>query len=95
MQRPPSKPVRRRPTRLVKPLAHVPRVIEDNSHNRATIQGWIEKWHPVAARAMQAFAPLFDGKLEDAQVAPLNGVTQKLDEYYRDYLSSMGLRPGG
>ena len=32
-------------------------VIEDNSHNRATIQGWIEKWHPVAARAMQAFAP--------------------------------------
>ena len=68
-------------------------LIEDNSHNGRTIQGWIEKWHPVAARAMQAFAPLFEGKLEDAQVAPLEGVTQKLDDYYRDYLSSMGLQP--
>jgi hypothetical protein len=70
-------------------------VIEDNSHNSATIQGWIEKWHPVAARAVEAFAPLFEGKLEDAQMPPLEGVTQKLDKFYRDYLSAMGLQPSG
>ena len=68
-------------------------VIEDNSHNSGTIQGWIEKWHPVAARALQAFAPLFEGKLEDAQMPPLEGVTQKLDKFYRGYLSGMGLQP--
>jgi hypothetical protein len=68
-------------------------VIEDNSHNSGTIQGWIDKWHPVAARAVQAFAPVFDGKLDDAQMPPLEGVAQKLDKCYRDYLSSMGLRP--
>ena len=68
-------------------------VIEDNSRNTGTIQGWIEKWHPVAARALEAFAPLFEGRLDDAQMPPLKGVTQKLDEYYRDYLSSMGLSP--
>jgi toluene monooxygenase system protein E len=68
-------------------------VIEDNSHNAGTIQSWIDKWHPVAARAMQAFAPVFGGKLEDAQMPPLEGVAQKLNQYYRDYLSSMGLKP--
>jgi toluene monooxygenase system protein E len=68
-------------------------VIEDNSHNRGVIQGWIEKWHPFATRALQAFSPVFDGKLEDAQMPPLDGATQKLDEYYRDYLSGMGLYP--
>ena len=68
-------------------------VIQDNSHNTGTIQGWIDKWHPVAARALQTFAPLFEGKLQDAEMPPLEGVTQKMDKYYRDYLSSMGLQP--
>jgi toluene monooxygenase system protein E len=68
-------------------------VIEDNSHNSRTIQGWIEKGHPVAVPALQAFAPLFEGKLEDAQMPPLEGVTRKLDKFYRSYLSGMGLQP--
>ena len=68
-------------------------VIQDNSHNTGTIQGWIDKWHPVAARALQAFAPLFEGKLQDAEMQPLEGVTQKMAKYYCDYLSSMGLQP--
>jgi len=68
-------------------------VIEDNPQNRGTIQSWIEKWHPVATHALQAFAPLFEGKLEDAPMPPLEGVSQKIDKYYRDYLSSMGLHP--
>jgi toluene monooxygenase system protein E len=68
-------------------------VIQDNSRNAGIIQGWIDKWHPVAARAVQAFAPLLEGKLEDAEMPPLEGVTEKMDKYYRDYLSSMGLQP--
>jgi toluene monooxygenase system protein E len=68
-------------------------LIEDNSHNRGTIQGWIGKWHPVAARALQAFDPLFEGKLEHAQMLPLEGLSLKLDKYYRDYLTGMGLQP--
>jgi hypothetical protein len=68
-------------------------LLEDNSRNGDTIQGWIEKWHPVAARALLAFAPLFEGTLEGAQISPLEGVSQKLDKYYQDYLFSMGLRP--
>jgi toluene monooxygenase system protein E len=67
--------------------------IQDNSRNVRTIQGWIEKWHPVAIRALQAFSPLFEGKLEDALMPPLVGVSQKIGEFYRDYLSSMGLQP--
>jgi hypothetical protein len=66
-------------------------LIEDNPHNSRTIQGWIEKWHPVAADAVQAFAPVFDGHLDDAKMPPLERVTETLDDYYRDYLSSMGL----
>jgi toluene monooxygenase system protein E len=68
-------------------------LVEDNSQNGRTIQGWIEKWHPVAVRALQAFAPLFEGKLEDAHMPPFEGVSQKIDKYYRDYLSSMQLQP--
>jgi toluene monooxygenase system protein E len=68
-------------------------LIEGNSHSGRTIQGWIEKWHPVAVRALQAFAPLFEGKMEDAHMPPLDGVSQKIDKYYRDYLSSMELQP--
>jgi hypothetical protein len=36
---------------------------------------------------------VFDGKLDDAEMPPFDGVAQKLDGYYRDYLSSMGLHP--
>ena len=67
-------------------------VIEDNPRNGGIIQAWIEKWYPVAACAVQAFAPLFEGTLADAQTTPLEGVAQKIDKYYREYLSSMGLQ---
>jgi toluene monooxygenase system protein E len=68
-------------------------VIDDNTHNIGTIHGWIEKWHPVAARAVQPFAPLFEGNSEDAQMPPLGSVVQNLDKFYRGYLSTMGLQP--
>jgi len=66
--------------------------IEDNSHNSDTIQGWIDKWYPIAARALEAFGPLFTGSLDDARMPPVEDVSQKLDKYYQNYLSSMGLQ---
>jgi toluene monooxygenase system protein E len=68
-------------------------VMEDNPQNSITIQAWIDKWHPVAARVVQGFAPVFEGTLADAEMAPLEGVAENLAKYYRDYLSSVGLRP--
>jgi hypothetical protein len=44
-------------------------------------QGWINRWHPLAARAVHAFAPLFEDTSERTA----------LDRYYRDYLRSMNL----
>jgi toluene monooxygenase system protein E len=68
-------------------------VIEDNRHNTDTIQRWIQKWYQIAAPALQAFAPLFEGNLEDAHMAPLEGLGQKVDTYYPDFLAVMGLQP--
>jgi toluene monooxygenase system protein E len=68
-------------------------VIEDNPLNRRTIRAWIEKWHPVAASAVQAFAPLFEDKLEHAPMPPLEAVTHRLYQFYSDHLSAMGLQP--
>jgi hypothetical protein len=68
-------------------------VVEDNSRNTIVIQAWIEKCYPVAAHALQAFAPVFEGKLKDTPMLPLDGVTQKVDKCYRDFLSGMGLQP--
>jgi hypothetical protein len=73
-------------------LAQVPDLLTE--YFRLTPDTWGKDltWHPTAARALQAIAPLFDETLEDAQMPLLEGVTQKLDKYYRDYLSSMGLQ---
>ena len=69
---------------------------DDNSHNRDTVQLWIQKWYPAAARALHGFSPLFEGKLKDARMPPLEDVMQKLNKYYGDYLSSLGLeQPSG
>ena len=67
-------------------------VVEENPRNRSIIQSWIEKWHPVAIHAVQAFAPVFEGTLEGAQVPAFEGVFQKVNEYYRDFLSGVGLQ---
>jgi toluene monooxygenase system protein E len=67
--------------------------IEDNSDNRGTVQGWIEKWHPDAAHAVQAFAAVFDGGPESARMSVLDGIPWKLGEFYREYLARMSLRP--
>src|SRR6201998_828142 len=59
-------------------------VIEDNQLNRPTIQAWIEKWHRLASNAVHAFAPLFEGKLEQSPIHPLEGITHRLDQFHRE-----------
>jgi len=67
-------------------------VVEENSSHSSIIQAWIEKWYSVAECALQAFAPVFDGKLDEARMLPLEGVAQKVDKHYRDFLSSVGVQ---
>lgn len=67
--------------------------IDDDRQNKEVIQSWIEKWHPLAARAVIGFVPVFQGTLPDATMPPFEGVVQKLNTHYRDFIVSMGLQP--
>jgi toluene monooxygenase system protein E len=68
--------------------------IEDNVRNRDTIQGWINQWYPLAARAVHAFASLLEDTLEQIKTPPLERTERAIDRYYRDYLRSMNLEVG-
>lgn len=65
--------------------------IEDNVRNRDTIQGWINQWHPLAARSVSTFASLLENTVERTRAPLLQHVGEQLDRYYRDYLGSMNL----
>jgi toluene monooxygenase system protein E len=65
--------------------------IEDNVRNKDTIQAWIDRWYPLGARAVHAFAPLLDNTLERIGKPLLSPMGEALDRYYRDYLQSMNL----
>jgi hypothetical protein len=66
--------------------------IEDNIRNQETIQGWIDRWYPLAARAVHAFTPLVEDTLKMTATPPLQPIRESLDCYYRDHLQSMSLR---
>ena len=66
--------------------------IEDNVRNRDTIQGWINRWYPLAARAVHAFASLLEDTLKRNETPPLQHIGEAIDCYYRDYLRSMNLQ---
>jgi toluene monooxygenase system protein E len=68
--------------------------VEDRAHNRETIQVWINQWYPLAARAMETFAPLFEDTLEKTRTAPFERIEPVIDRFYRDYLRSMNLEVG-
>jgi toluene monooxygenase system protein E len=67
-------------------------VMEESSENIETIERWIAKWYPMAASAVQAFGPVFEGNSQDGPILRFARVTEELDKYYRAFLSSMGLR---
>jgi hypothetical protein len=65
--------------------------VEDNVRNKDTVQGWINRWHPLAARAVHTFAALLEASLERTNAPPLQPAGEALDRYYRDYLELMNL----
>jgi toluene monooxygenase system protein E len=65
--------------------------LEDNLHNKDVVQGWINRWYPLAAHAVDAFALLFEDTLERETPATQH-TGEAIDCYYRDYLRSMNLR---
>jgi toluene monooxygenase system protein E len=65
--------------------------IEDNALNRDTIQSWINRWHPPAARAVHKFVSLLEDTLEQSETPPVPRIAVAVDRYYRDYLRSMNL----
>jgi toluene monooxygenase system protein E len=69
--------------------------IEDNVHNRDTIRGWIDQWHPLAARAVHTFAVLFEDTLKRTGTPPIQHIGEAVDIYYHDYLRSMNLQIAG
>lgn len=64
--------------------------IEDNVANRDTIQQWINRWYPSAARAVHRIASLLEDTSE-RRGTPRQQIIEPLDSYYRDYLQSMNL----
>jgi toluene monooxygenase system protein E len=72
--------------------ALVTMAIKDTPRNQEVIQGWVNKWYPVAARAVQAFAPVFDEMPGQAKTLWLKDVVQRLEEYYGEYLGTLGLQ---
>ena len=67
--------------------------IDDTPINRQLIQAWINKWYPVALRAVGAFSPLFEGKPAGPGMAPFSDLTSRIVAFSADYLRDMGLQP--
>jgi toluene monooxygenase system protein E len=65
--------------------------IEDNVRNRDTIQSWINRWHPLAARAAHTFVTLLEDTLDQTETPPVQRTGAAVHGYYRDYLRSMNL----
>ena len=72
--------------------ALVKMAMKDTPRNKEVIQGWVNKWYPVAARAVQAFAPVFEEMPGQAKTLWLKYVVQRLEEYYGEYLGAVGLQ---
>jgi len=65
--------------------------IEDDIRNGDTIQEWINRWYPLAARAVYTFSVLFEDTLKGNHTPPIQSIGESLHLYYRDHLRSMQL----
>lgn len=64
--------------------------IGDSAGNRDTIQQWINRWHPLAARAVRPFASLFEDTSRQMGT-PIPSLEESMDRDYGNYLRSMNL----
>jgi toluene monooxygenase system protein E len=67
-------------------------VIQDNILNRDIIQAWINRWYPLAARAVHTITTFLEATLVTGKT-PLP-ISELLAGFYRDYLQSMNLEAG-
>ena len=65
--------------------------VEDNARNKQIILGWINRWYPMAARAVSVLASILADQSEQTETPPIQPVEEAIDCYYRDYLRSMNL----
>ena len=65
--------------------------IEDDVRNIGTLRRWIEKWHPIAARAICAIAATLDGSPGNSETPLLENTERKIHRDYCEYLRSMNL----
>jgi toluene monooxygenase system protein E len=63
----------------------------DNVANKDTIQGWINRWYPMASRAVSALAAILEDALKQMGTPPLQPIEEAVDCSYCDYLRSMNL----
>ena len=67
-------------------------VIQDNILNRDIIQAWINRWYPLAARAVHTITTFLEATLVTGKT-PLP-ISESLAGFYRGYLQSMNLEAG-
>jgi toluene monooxygenase system protein E len=63
--------------------------IEDNPKNVGVLQGWVDKWYCLGARAMAALTTVWEKHLEERSLV---SASRQVVQYYGEYLDSMTLR---
>lgn len=71
--------------------ALVKMAVEDTPANKGVLQGWINKWYPLAERAVTAFEPVFEEMPGRPKTLAFAEVVQQIKKDYSQYLNSMGL----
>lgn len=66
-------------------------VIEDDARNRNIIQLWINRWCPLATRAVHPFASTLEDTFARSETSLQQNIGEALDTHYQDYLRSMSL----
>jgi len=69
--------------------ALVQMAIEDNPHNVNVLQGWVNKWYGLGARALEALASVWENDLKERS---RESVSRQVTQHYGEYLDSMSLR---
>lgn len=71
--------------------ALVKTTVEDTPANQGVLQGWVNKWYPLAVQAVNAFSPIFEEMPGRPKTLGFGDVAQQIGKDYSDYLRSMGL----
>ncbi len=64
-------------------------VLADDPDNRAVIQGWLGKWRPEVAAAVEAFAPVFDDVSESPAGPGFGNVGPRIEAFLSAYWASL------